>query len=59
VTQTLKATPAQLPEIIEAIVRLGRRFDLMLLANADHVVDLRDAGEVAGFIDAANEPENP
>jgi len=51
VTQTLTASRTQIPAIVDAVVRLGCRFNLMLLANADHVVDLRDTEEVAGFID--------
>jgi hypothetical protein len=52
VTSSLRATPAELPRLIDAIVQFGRRFDLILLANAAQVVDLRDVKDVAGFIDA-------
>lgn len=59
VTDTLTATREQLPAIVDAIVRLGRQFDLVLLANAYGVVDLRDAGEVTTFINAENESASP
>jgi hypothetical protein len=30
----------------------------MLLANAERIVDLRDSGEVAGFVDVEGETED-
>lgn len=55
VTPSLTAAPPQRPALVDAIVQLGRRFDLILLANADRVVDLRQATEVAAFIAAAED----
>ena len=61
VVQTLHATPLTVPQprvaaVADAIVRLGRQFDLLLFANAEHVIDLRDADAVAGIIDVGAVP---
>lgn len=59
VTQVLTPASTQPQAIVDAIVQLGRRFDLILLANADHIVDLRAADEVAAFINCNGDPANP
>jgi hypothetical protein len=48
VTPDLTAGP--IDQVVDAVVRLGRKFDLILLANAGDVVDLRSAEAVAAFI---------
>ena len=53
--RSLHATPLTVPAprldaVVNSIVQLGRRFDLLLFAGAEHVVDLRDADAVAAFI---------
>jgi hypothetical protein len=40
---------------VDAIAKLARRYDLLLLANAAEVVDLRDPAAVEGFIDVAED----
>jgi hypothetical protein len=59
VTECLRATRTQSHAIVDAIVQVGRRFDLILLANADRIIDLRDPDEVAAFIELENGSENP
>ena len=58
VTQSLTATRTRHRAIVDAIVQFARRFDLILLANADSILDLRDPNEVATFIDIESESEN-
>ena len=58
--RSLHATPLtvsapRLAAVADAIIRLARRFDLLLLANAAHVVDLRDPAAVTAFIDVGGE----
>jgi hypothetical protein len=54
VVQSLYVTPvlaaAPIDRVVDVIVRLGRKFDLILLANAEDVVDLRSAEAVGAFI---------
>ena len=53
--RSLHATPLTVPEprldaVADAIVQLGRRFDLLLFAGADRIIDLRDSDAVRVFI---------
>lgn len=62
IVQYLHATPftvsrSRLAEMVDAITQLGHRFDLFLFVGANHMVDLRDADEVAAFIDVDDEAE--
>jgi hypothetical protein len=54
IVQSLYVTPvlaaAPIDQVVDAVVRLGRKFDLILLANAEDVVDLRSAEAIASFI---------
>ncbi len=54
IVQSLYVTPvlaaAPMDQVVDAIVRLGRKFDLILLAGAQVVVDLRSAEAIAAFI---------
>jgi hypothetical protein len=54
IVQTLYVTPSLAggpsAQVVDVIVQLGRKFDLILLANAEDVVDLRSAEAVEAFI---------
>jgi hypothetical protein len=61
IVQSLYLAPMSVPQerhaaLVDAVVQLGRRFDLVLRANADGAVDLRNPEAVAAYFPTYDEP---
>ena len=49
---TFSVAPLQRTSFVDAIVKLGRQYDLLLFVNATHIVDLREPEAVRSFLDS-------